>query len=504
MKTLGESQAKNLRLRDVLREGDTDLWLGSDLRESSLWGEPTFVDQIVSLVDSSKSVDPDKVTRESRVGVRLRAAFAWFRSFAHSVQPRKSRTLNSDIIFVQYWPTPVGSSFTEQAARWQSPYFQTLPSHLVNSGLSVGFLHLHAQGPVTKPPKKVRMHVKQVNEAQPIHILVSDFLSPRGVSRAFRTWRRISRRLPSDAALHEQVTKHADLQQLWPWWSQMLHRSVRGSHGVRTALLTEMFGQIVRRNSATKLWIIACEGQSWEPCLMRHLDSQGKQWLSYVHTMMRPWDMRVRSLLSEYPPKRLAVHGPHDYGELKSLGVPLIEVEALRYQHLIRNPKSATSADLSTRNSWLVVGGADCAASRTELSSLLQEMQRRSVSRNVVIRWHPQCTLPTDFVTQQVSLSSESLELLAAKASVAFMVGRAAPLDTYLSGVPSCSLAVSGGLAMSPIPENEVHHTAITAASAVTWMLDAEQRTGFQPPIADYFVLDPTLPRWLSLIGELS
>jgi len=83
------------------------------------------------------------------------------------------------------------------------------------------------------------------------------------------------------------------------------------------------------------------------------------------------------------------------------------------------------------------------------------------------------------------------------------MVGRAAPLDTYLAGVPSCYLLGDSGLEMSPIDENMAHHAAQSAEDAIDWMLSAEQQRGFIAPVSEYFVIDTQLPRWMSVVKKL-
>ncbi|NBY57356.1 MAG: hypothetical protein EBQ57_03335 [Actinobacteria bacterium] len=106
-----------------------------------------------------------------------------------------------------------------------------------------------------------------------------------------------------------------------------------------------MFARVVRENSKTKVWVSAFEGQGWESCLARVLEQYDALWVPYLHTMMRPWDLRAHTFLYEHSPKYLALHGPHDRSELeptihqaarrsKRQPTEIIEVEALRYQHL--------------------------------------------------------------------------------------------------------------------------------------------------------------------------
>lgn len=502
MRLLGDISLGSATLRDLLRIGNTDMWMASSLRESSLWADPTLVMQIRSLIDDM----PEQSTLTPRSGVvRSRAALAWMRALAHALVRRKPLDMKADVMFVQYWPTPNSGRAIGTTGEWQSPYFGDLPDELRKQGISVGFLHLHSSGPVTAAPPSIRRAVRSVNALRHEHILLADHHSLRSWWRGIATWLKICRQVPSISRVTPGLRHSSDASTLWRWWKPKLQQSIHGSHGVRTALLTQMFDNAVSVNSTTKLWVVAFEGQSWESCLVRTLESHGSRWFPYLHTMMRPWDLRARTFLSEFPIERLAVHGQHDSNELARLGTALVEVEALRYQHLETQPSRFTASQRSADEAgvWLVVGGAECESSLQEMMEFHRAMKLRSISRHVVVKWHPQCAQPVEIESELVSLSSEPLQVLCRGASAALMVGRAAPLDTYLAGVPSCSIEVPSGLAMSPIEENAFHHVTIDADAAVDWMCHAESRSGFVPPVARYFVINPGLPRWQALIKSL-
>jgi len=311
--------------------------------------------------------------------------------------------------------------------------------------------------------------------------------------------------------LHPDAAANDDLRRLFPWWRRKLLASVRGGHSVRVAVLSELFGRIISANPKTKLWVVAFEGQNWESCVSRQLEHHDARWIPYLHTMMRPWDLRARSFISEAPLSMVAVHGVHDSSELSGLGAALVEVEALRYQHLVRRSSSATprtNSTTSTLNSssnrtWLIVGGADCVASRHELTTLVRTLARIGVTRQLLVRWHPQCEIPAELSSEQLVFTSDSLSDLSTRVDAAYMVGSAAPLDTYLSGVPSGSLRAASGLDMSPIAEGPGHHIAETMEELIAWMVKSESMRGFSPPIEHYFVIDPELPRWKSTIQAM-
>jgi hypothetical protein len=154
---------------------------------------------------------------------------------------------------------------------------------------------------------------------------------------------------------------------------------------------------------------------------------------------------------------------------------------------------------------WLIVGGAECERSNQELQQFLHALSASGVQRQVLVKWHPQCGVPTGKLPDFVSLTTERLASLTSLVGAALLVGSAAPLDTYLGGVPSCAIRTQSGYAMSPIEDGAHFHTATDATDAVRWMQQAEQNVGFSTPVGDYFILDDQLPRWAALIKrELS
>ena len=506
LRRLGSLEAGGVPLREALRVGATDLWMSSATRESSLWRDATLADQITSLTGARPGAEHRATGGSSGV---VRSIVAWMRALAHSLRSTPSPVLDADVVFVQYWPTPptesrdTSSLSNGHRSAWQSPYFGSLPDALTANGIKVGFLHLHADGPVTRPPRTVKRGVRSTSSATARHALVSDGLAVGGWVRALSTWLKIVRRWPGERELDVQITPGTDLAALWQWWRPSLRRSVLGSHGVRNALLTEMFGEVIRHNRSTRLWVIAFEGQGWESCLVRQLEAANQRWLPYLHTMMRPWDLRAHTFLSEYRVEQLAVHGRHDRTELAMHDTELVDVEALRYQHLgDALPRTSRSGvTVPTERPWLIVGGGDCELSQYELLAFLQSLRRRSVSRHLVARWHPQCSQPVGDEFIGVTFTSSPLRDLAQQVGAAFMVGRAAPLDTYLMGVPSCYLLDESGLSMSPIDDNESHRTATSSDEAVEWMLTAEQQTGPAVDVSEFFTIDAELPRWLALVN---
>lgn len=485
----------------MLRSGSFDLWAASSVRESSLWTDPLVFERISALDDGRAVLPSDHLPKYVS---RPRVVGAWGRALMHALldtfRSRRLRT-TGDVMLMEYLPASYHTTDNSH-----SQYFGALPSLLREMEHSIGYLHMHSDGPATRPTRAARNMLRHLNGVTATHELVSDYLTVGVWWRAMRTWQQLRRNAPTSAAIRAALPPNSDLAQLWLSWQPMYEQSVRGTHSVRTCLLSAMFDAAVKRQPPTTVWISAFEGQGWEACLARSVEHHKMKWLPYLHTMMRPWDLRARSFLGEIKPEVLAVHGPHDKEELAPSGVSLIDVEALRYQHVgpTSNSEIRTRPATSLINRpWLVVGGAECTQSNNELAEFLAAMSRQSVSRSVLVRWHPQCGTPAMQLPNNVVLTTEPLAKLVKQVGGALLVGTAAPLDTYLSGVPSCAFATASGFAMSPIEENPFFHTATTGDDAVNWLQTAENSAGFVPPVADYFIIDSSLQRWGKLLRSL-
>ena len=491
-------------LREHLTEGRSDLWSSSELRESSIWRDPTLFDQLSLVTGHTASNQRIK----SRPALNLfRAVLAWSRALTHSLKKPKLSPLEVDVVFVQYWPTN-SEIDVARVTEWKSPYFQNLPSALVASGMSVGFLHVHSDGPVTKLPPPTRRAQRALKDASSPHRFIVDGLTLREWFRALRDWIRIVVSAPRSREVESRLLDTSDARTLWSWWRPKYDRSVFGSHGVRSALLSQMFSNLLERSPSVRLWVVASEGQSWEACLAKQLNSASARWLPYLHTMMRPWDLRAHTFLREVAPKMLAIHGAYDRSELSDQQVPLVEVEALRYQHLgspgAHLRSHGQEKRLAEERTWLIVGGADCTASKVESETIVRAMDVRAVRRRVVVKPHPQCGDPTLRSNRPVEISRASLDHLTSQADAAIVVGSAAPLDTYLAGLPTCAIETTSGFSMTPIAEDDWFRIARDGSEAVTWLLQRESQRNTDTNVSRFFVIDPKLTRWLSLIRQLT
>jgi surface carbohydrate biosynthesis protein (TIGR04326 family) len=223
---------------------------------------------------------------------------------------------------------------------------------------------------------------------------------------------------------------------------------------------------------------------------------------------MKPWDLRAHTALRECAPAGVWVHGPHDEAELVRHGVALHRVEALRYQYLgaARNPIFTRAEGEHQRVSQqvLVTLGADCENSQAEMNAFCKAAHRLQPTWKLHIRLHPQCLAVQVPVGDNITTSRGSLSDDLAQCTSAFLCGTAAPLDSYLFGLPTAALRMSDGFDMNPLEADERFAYVDTADEAVQWLATAVQSTKAKPEIAKFFDIANELPKWHSFVRSLT
>jgi surface carbohydrate biosynthesis protein (TIGR04326 family) len=337
--------------------------------------------------------------------------------------------------------------------------------------------------------------------------VISSFAQPGALWRAFRNWRLLQRVLPRLVQLIERPTQ-SSTQVFADVMTRCITESFYGTIAARTALYTELFTRALHAAPDAKVVVYPFEGQGWESTLEQAAARRGIATLPYLHTVMKPWDLRAHAALRECAPAGVWVHGPHDEAELVRHGVALHRVEALRYQYLgaARNPSfTRVEGELQRVGQQILVTlGADCERSQAEMIAFCEAAQRLQPTWKLHVRLHPQCLAVQVPVGDNITTSRGSLSDDLAQCTSAFLCGTAAPLDSYLFGLPTAALRMSDGFDMNPLEADECFAYVDTADEAVQWLATAVQSTKAKPEIAKFFDIANELPKWHSFVRSLT
>lgn len=490
---LGQLPLRGITLRQQLLVGDTDFWAASPLRESSPWHSRLFT-CLDRLRDAETTILVAPHLRSRRARLRARTVLHFALSFASSLRNRAA-VLEGDVLFVVFMP----ESSTEVSDRdILRRYFGGLPEHLESIGLRPAVVFLPTDSPVARMTRGEQRTFTTMRRTLPTEVLTSS-ISPRTVWRALRSWLQLQRRIPGGGEIVAGIPSTGDLARLYPIWHNDLEESVCGVSSARVALLQEGFVSTLGRANGIQLIIYPFEGQGWEACLEACSRRRGIPTIAYLHTIMKPWDVRAHTSLCETPPQHLALHGEHDRRELDPVTASCVSVEALRYGYLRRpRPNRAGSA----RRELLVVLGSDCANSYEQFTELMSEIEQRDRPWSIAVKAHPQCTQVPEW-GNRTRLATGSLGEALQQCEAVFLCGTAAPLDSYLFGLPTAALVEKSGYSMNPLQPDDAYFVGNDVAEVVTWLDSAMQRKFPLPDAAWYFDLSEGFDKWTGAIRAI-
>ena len=496
--SLGGAEIGGSTVANLLTVDGIDAWAASSLRESSLWGDEDFFARVTALATGhaakSRKTKSIRRARVEALGYALRSLLQVLRKRDSRVSRRASA---ADVIFVDY------ATRSLTATPYVSPYFGKLDEVLRSDDRIVMWLHLTSSGTPTSltPDERTWMHAVA---GDPAHGFVRQFVTPSVVLRAVRSWSTMQRCAPRWSEVVGAATD-SDMRTIVPLLANDYVRSVHGTVAMRTMLL----GHALRRAVATvhrdAVVIHPFEGQGWETLLINECTAQDVTCVSYLHTIVKPWDVRALTALTSVKAQHVVVHGAHDEAEIRRTGSAVDVAEALRYQHLARAVTRTTDSDAPV----LFVGGADCEESSRLFDALVAANGELPSPMNLWVKWHPQCAVAGDN-RANVTVVSDALDALFSRVRGVILAATAAPLDSYLAGVPTCSIVAPGAFSTNPLTGDDTYFIAANATEAIAWMAtrpsestSTASTTQPGPDIGRWFVIDPDLPRWRALIERL-
>lgn len=89
------------------------------------------------------------------------------------------------------------------------------------------------------------------------------------------------------------------------------------------------------------------------------------------------------------------------------------------------------------------------------------------------------------------------------ESSAVFLCGTAAPLDSYLYGLPTAAIADASGYSMSPVEADANYFVGHTPSEVVNWLDQALQRPISIPLSEHYFDLSQGYAKWEAAIRKL-
>jgi surface carbohydrate biosynthesis protein (TIGR04326 family) len=261
------------------------------------------------------------------------------------------------------------------------------------------------------------------------------------------------------------------------------------------------------------------ENQGWEFALVHAWKAAGHGRLTGTpHSTVRYWDLRYffdprsyRQIGVSAPPMpdHVALNGAAARDAYLKGNYPqddLIDVEALRYLHLIsaRPEMGSVSSLYGGPLRVLVLGDYLAGNTQKQMRLLEKSAQFLPPDTMITVKPHPACPVqPADYPGLRMEVTMDSVSTLLANCDVAYASSAtAAAVDAYCAGVPVVSVLDPLTLNLSPLRGRAGVLFASTPEELASKIASAAATPRSERAHQDFFTLDPELPRWRKLLLE--
>jgi surface carbohydrate biosynthesis protein (TIGR04326 family) len=307
----------------------------------------------------------------------------------------------------------------------------------------------------------------------------------------------------------------------WPLLRNEWLASLYGPIAITNCLWSQLFDSALKQIPRQRMGLYLCEFQGWEMALLFTWRKYGHGAIFGVqHSTVPFWHLynfndplcyKSQDINAMPMPDRLAVNGPHAWRAFAESGYPvekMVEVEALRYFHIIKKRKKERpfdSANASIKNDLgkVLILGEMIPQSMHRLLSLIEETMRlHSLSYKFVIKPHPGCPVDISrYPGLHIETIDEALNTVLDRFDVAISGNStSAAVEAYLVGLRVIIELSGNELNLSPLRGQVGVHFITSPKDLANALQLTDTRNASNSTSNDYFFLDNTLERWTQLL----
>jgi len=416
--------------------------------------------------------------------------------------------------FVSYFFNLVPSA--GEQGKYESRYWGHLPSNMVSEGHPTRWLHIWVQDQVAPSAKIAKQLIDRFNRTEgacQAHVTLDGFLNLSTISSTLIDWMLLqwkARKIENVLGKAQGSTVN-----LWPLMRNDWIASTKGSIAMSNLLTFNLFEAAFSDIPKQQQGYYLQENQGWEfGCISAWRNAGHNVMTGVPHSTVRYWDLRYffdpRSYNKTEPlmmplPNRVAVNGiiaKKNYLEGSYPPNELVEVEALRYNHLNRGKNNNRESQAQEKQQNLLVLGDYLPEYTIQQMKLLEDSAKEINDWVVVIKPHSACPIDLEnypiLASINATVTDQPISDLVADCNVAYSsLTTSAAVDAYGAGLPVITIFTPSTLNLSPLRGVD----SVQFVSTSEELLLALQKTSQQEQPIHYFYLDSELPRWKKLLG---
>lgn len=418
------------------------------------------------------------------------------------------------LCFISYLFNMVPSALA--AGNYGSRYWGTLPDMLNLEHCKSNWLHLYIEGDQLADARKAAAAIRQFNRAAlygETHTTLDSFLGCAVLYGTLRDWVRIALRavrLEQDLA-----TITSEGLSVWPLFAAEWREATAGPIAIANLLQLNQMRASLKVLPTQRMGVYLQENQAWEFGLLQAWrNARHGHMVGCPHSTVRYWDLRHFFDSREYRgshetqmprPDCVAVNGEAAREAYLEGGYPadeLVDVEALRYQHLAAPRSLPAQRVTAARLRLLVLGDYAPRHTHMQLTLLAQAVKTLASEIEIIVKPHPAC--PVDiaaFLDLPMAVTMQPIDALLGECDAALVSAvTSAAIDAYCADVPVIAVRDAAALNLSPLRGKSDVRFIITAEelSVALRAVSSEERLHTKRVIP--FYLDPAMPRWRRLL----
>lgn len=410
-------------------------------------------------------------------------------------------------------------SFSE--GKFFSNYWTNLTMLLERLDIPTTWIHTYYPHQDIKSIKHARSLVQRFNNpnnGNNFHALIDSQLDMRATLKSIFHYLRLTLiflRLLTVNKIFRPAKSHFNF---WPLFEKNWDDSLIGTAAMSNCISLSIYDSALRKMPRQSIGFYIQENQPWEMALLYAWRDAGHgRLIGIPHTTVRFWDLRYfydsrtyrRASQNDLPmPDMVAVNGPVALKAYLDGGYPasqLLEVEALRYLHLIDDGRSQTKVAAVDSSRRVLVCGDNIPGSNEKMMRILEAADRGMPrgTRYIFKRHNAFFFDVTKYQSLNLLVSGEALSKLLDECDVVITGNvTSAAVDAYYKGLVVASMLDGESLNASPL--RGIRGVKYFTNEYELLDIIKNSRACESPFIDPYFHLDETLPRWDELLNKLS
>ena len=434
---------------------------------------------------------------------------------------KKWKNTEGNITFFSYFHNIDSDSLKKKY--FKSSYWSDLNDVMNTKNFKTNWLHLYvksSQFPSSKDVAKVIQAFNKSEKRQETHVTLDTFLNFTVIIRTLRDWSKfffiaifLRGRL--------RINKKNKIN-FWFLYEKIWLKSIYGSVAMENLLNLNLLESALKSLPKQKHGVYLQENHAWEYSLIRSWQMLGHEQLTAApHSTVRFWDLRYffdsRTYFkkTEYSlplPNKVALNGKMTRDMYKNSGYPLsnlVEVEALRYLHILKFKKKLARAYLPKallrKDKIQVLVLCDYLIKNTEqqINILKKAIQYVPAGTTFTVKLHPACPINLDDCLKfNIKISSDPIEKLLSKCDIVFASSStSAAFEAYCVGIPVVLSVNFDTLNLCPLRDLGDVAFVETPKELADNLIKIGSRNFKNICYKNFFTLDSKLLRWRMLLN---